>query len=111
MQQITFQETFSDETARFQSGVPTGETTSDQRLLLRSCQLGIVIGGAALIALGCGATADWLRPLALCAAGGALAGLVYQSRQRRRGRDEGLLAFALPVAGMLSGLFTLLVQA
>jgi hypothetical protein len=86
------------------------EAATQEKLLLRGCQLGLVIGGAALIALGCGAAAAWTRPFAALAIGGALAGLAYHDRRRRRGAGEGPVALAMPIAGLVSGVFALLIQ-
>lgn len=82
--------------------------SAPEKRLLRACQLGLVIGGGALIALGCGAA--WARPCAALAIGGALAGLAYHHRLRRRGAGEGAVALALPMAGLVSGVFALLIQ-
>jgi crotonobetainyl-CoA:carnitine CoA-transferase CaiB-like acyl-CoA transferase len=76
-------------------------------LLLRSCQLGIAVGGILLILSGYGIHTGWLRLPAFATLVGAVAGLCYESRRTRRGEGEGIQALMLPVAGVVSGIFAL----
>ena len=77
-------------------------------LLLRWCQVSIVLCGLLFIAIGSGVTLPWLPPLALLSLSGALAGALYEKSQRGRGESEGMLPLLLPAIGGVSGTFALL---
>lgn len=80
-------------------------------LLLRTCQLGIAVGGILLILSGYGIHTGWLRLPALATLAGAIAGLCYEGRRSRRGEGEGILALMLPMVGVISGIFALVANA
>lgn len=77
-------------------------------LLLRWSQAGIVLCGLALIAAGSGVHVPLLTALLGIALSGAIAGVIYESKLRRRGEGDGLLAIVLPVIGGMSGVYALL---
>ena len=83
-------------------------TLARETLLLRSCQIGIVISGLLLILIGIGVQAAWLQALALVGVSGAISGLIYENKRRRRGEGDSAVAILLPLAGVLSGAFALL---
>jgi hypothetical protein len=77
-------------------------------LLLRGCQAGLLVGGMLLILIGIGVSTALIRPLALLAVSGAIAGLIHEARMRSRGQGDSIVAVLLPIAGALSGTFILL---
>jgi hypothetical protein len=83
-------------------------TFDRETLLLRGCQIGIVISGLLLILIGIGVHAAWLQALAVIGVSGAISGLIYENKRRRRGEGDSVVAILLPLAGALSGTFVLL---
>jgi uncharacterized protein YcfJ len=79
-------------------------TLARETLLLRGCQIGIVISGLLLILIGIGVHA------AVIGVWGAISGLIYENKRRRRGEGDSVVAILLPIAGALSGTFVLLNQ-
>jgi hypothetical protein len=85
-------------------------TLARETLLLRGCQIGIVISGLLLILIGIGVHAAWLQGVAVIGVSGAISGLIYENKRRRRGEGDSVVAILLPIAGALSGTFVLLNQ-
>ena len=79
-----------------------------EELLLRWSQAGIVLCGLALIAVGSGVHVPLLTALLGVALSGAIAGVIYEGKLRRRGEGDGLFAMVLPVIAGMSGLYALL---
>jgi hypothetical protein len=79
-------------------------------LLLRASQISLVVGGVLLILIGSGVDMDWMRSLAFATIVGGIAGLVRQEWIERRGAGDDLAGFLLPAAGMVSGVFVLIVN-
>jgi hypothetical protein len=80
------------------------------KLLLRICQLGIAVGGILLILSGYGLQTGWLRLPAIVTLAGGIAGLIYENRLSQRGEGQGPAALMLPTAGLISGIFALMVN-
>ncbi|HEY3700423.1 MAG TPA: hypothetical protein VGK97_13890 [Spongiibacteraceae bacterium] len=78
--------------------------------MLRWSQTGMLLCGLLLIMIGIGVQAPWLRMLTQLALSGAIAGMIYENRLRRRGESDGV-AILLPLAGGLSGVFALIAAA
>lgn len=76
-------------------------------ILLRWSQLGLLLCGLLLIMIGVGVQAPWLRTLMQLAISGAIAGVIYENRLRRRGESDGV-AMLLPFVGGLSGVAALI---
>src|SRR5690606_20325541 len=77
-------------------------------LLLRWSQIGIVLCGLALIAIGIGLPVPSLAMLLGIALSAIGAGLVYELMLNRRGEGDGAMAMLLPLAGGLSGVYALM---
>lgn len=77
-------------------------------LLLRWSQIGIVLCGLALIAIGIGLPVPSLAMLVGIALSAIGAGLVYELMLNRRGEGDGAMAMLLPLAGGLSGVYALM---
>lgn len=84
-----------------------GVFAMSETVLLRWSQIGMLLCGLLLIMIGVGVQAPWLRTLTQLAISGAIAGLIYENRLRRRGESEGA-AILLPLVGGLSGVFALI---
>ncbi len=77
-------------------------------LLLRWSQIGIVVCGLALIAIGSGVRVPALAMLIVVALSSVVAGLIYEGKLHRRGEGEGFVAALLPLIGGMSGVYAAL---